>query len=81
MHFRAIFEHSKDKETVKEKTFKWIKKINGNEFGSFQTAGSSIINHFDNRSINVSAEFFNAEIRSFRATFRGVRDVNFFYID
>lgn len=85
MHFRGIFEHSKDKETAKEKIFKWIKKINGNEFESFQTAGSSIVNHFDtilnyfdNRSTNASAESFNAKIKSFRATFRGVRDVKFF---
>ncbi|HNX89336.1 MAG TPA: transposase [Paludibacteraceae bacterium] len=33
---------------------------------------------FDNRSSNASAESFNAKIKAFRATFRGVRNVSFF---
>lgn len=37
-----------------------------------------IVNYFDNRSTNASAESFNAKIKAFRATQRGVRDINFF---
>ncbi|MEC4115283.1 transposase [Myroides pelagicus] len=38
----------------------------------------TILNYFDNRSTNASAESFNAKIKAFRAQFRGVRDIDFF---
>ncbi|WP_424057726.1 transposase [Pedobacter sp.] len=38
----------------------------------------TILNYFDNRSTNASAESFNAKIKAFRAQFRGVRNVKFF---
>ncbi|TYB71473.1 transposase [Bizionia saleffrena] len=38
----------------------------------------NIINYFDNRSTNASAEPFNAKIKVFRVQFRGVRNVNFY---
>ncbi|WP_255580313.1 transposase [Flavobacterium sp. UMI-01] len=38
----------------------------------------SILNYFDNRSTNASAESFNAKIKAFRAQFRGVRKIDFF---
>ncbi|WP_299215237.1 transposase, partial [uncultured Dokdonia sp.] len=38
----------------------------------------NILNYFDNRSTNASAESFNAKIKAFRAQFRGVRNVDFF---
>lgn len=38
----------------------------------------SILNFFINRSTNASAESFNAEVKAFRATSRGVRGVKFF---
>lgn len=37
-----------------------------------------IINYFENRSTNASAESFNAKIKAFRAQFRGVKNVEFF---
>ncbi|MCO5255365.1 MAG: transposase [Lentimicrobium sp.] len=37
-----------------------------------------ILNYFDNRSTNASAESFNAKIKAFRQQYRGVSDVNFF---
>ena len=40
--------------------------------------GASILNYFDNRSTNASAESFNAKIKAFRSQFRGVRKVDFF---
>nr|WP_025069543.1 transposase [Bacteroides propionicifaciens] len=39
---------------------------------------NNIVQFFNNRSTNASAESFNAKIKSFRASLRGVRDVNFF---
>jgi len=38
----------------------------------------SILNFFNNRSTNASAESFNAKIKAFRASLRGVRDTTFF---
>jgi len=38
----------------------------------------NILNYFDNRSTNASAESFNAKIKEFRRQFRGVRNVDFF---
>ena len=39
---------------------------------------TTIINYFENRSTNASAESFNAKIKAFRSQFRGVRDIPFF---
>lgn len=38
----------------------------------------TILNYFDNRSTNASAESFNAKVKAFRNQFRGVRDIPFF---
>jgi len=37
-----------------------------------------ILNYFNNRSTNASAESFNAKIKALRRQFRGVRNVEFF---
>ncbi|MCI7293191.1 MAG: transposase, partial [Butyricimonas virosa] len=37
-----------------------------------------ILNFFNNRSTNASAEAFNAKLKDFRAQFRGVLDIKFF---
>ena len=54
-------------------------------FKSFNTISRTILNHyttilnyFDNRSTNASAESFNAKIKAFRTQFRGVKNVEFF---
>ncbi|MFA6834059.1 MAG: transposase, partial [Bacteroidaceae bacterium] len=36
------------------------------------------LNFFENRLTNAAAESFNAKLKSFRATFRGVDDVKFY---
>ncbi|MDM8161164.1 transposase [Labilibaculum sp. K2S] len=36
-----------------------------------QTHYIGILNHFDNRSTNASAESFNAKIKAFRSSLRG----------
>ena len=41
-------------------------------------ASQTILNYFDNRSTNASAESFNAKVKAFRAQFRGVKDIPFF---
>jgi hypothetical protein len=39
---------------------------------------SDIVNYFNNRSTNASAESFNAKVNRFRNNFRGVTDRAFF---
>ncbi len=39
---------------------------------------SDILNFFDRRSTNASAECFNAKIKNFRLQLRGVKDKAFF---
>ena len=37
-----------------------------------------ILNLFENRSTNASAESFNAKIKNFRAQLRGISDIKYF---
>lgn len=75
--------------TVKEQAFKrlalWYNSVEDAGLDSFKTVCRSIqthyagiLNFFNNRSTNASAESFNAKIKAFRSTSRGVRDVSFF---
>ena len=82
---RNIFEKKTDKIIGFAKLAKWHEKVNQSGFKSFNTISRSIINHyqtilnyFDNRSTNASAESFNAKIKAFRSQFRGVRNIEFF---
>ena len=82
---RNIFEKTTDKIIGFAKLAKWHEKVNQSGFKSFNTISRTIINHyqtilnyFDNRSTNASAESFNAKIKAFRSQFRGVRNVEFF---
>ena len=80
-----IFENNTDKNVARLKLAHWYHKVENSEFKSFNTIArsiqmhyDSILNYFNNRSTNASAESFNAKIKEFRAQFRGVRDVKFF---
>ena len=82
---RGIFEHTTDKIIAFAKLAKWHEKVNQSGFKSFGTISrtimthyQTILNYFDNRSTNASAESFNAKIKAFRSRFRGVRNVEFF---
>lgn len=83
--FSSIYHTSKNKNTAIERLNQWHEKVQEKKFESFITAANSIKNHqetilnfFINRSTNASAESFNAKIKTFRAAFRGVRDISFF---
>jgi len=85
---RNIFEKTTDKIIGLSRLAKWHEKVNQSGFKSFNTISRSIVNHyqtilnyFDNRSTNASAESFNAKIKAFRAQFRGVRNIEFFFLD
>jgi transposase len=80
-----IFEKTNDKLYGLTRLAKWHEKVRQSGFNSFNTVARTIENHcqtilnyFDNRSTNASAESFNAKIKAFRSQFRGVRSVEFF---
>ncbi len=80
-----IFNNTKDKTSALIRLAKWDEKVRQADFKSFNTISrtmsihyKNILNYFDNRSTNASAESFNAKIKAFRAQFRGVRNIDFF---
>jgi transposase len=82
---RMIFAHTTNKGVAYTKLARWYNDINESGFDSFNSISATIyahypniLNFFDNRSTNASAESFNAKIKAFRATQRGVTDIPFF---
>ena len=80
-----IFTTTKEKEVGFTRLARWYEKVEKAELKSFRTVRKTIENHyitilnyFDNRSTNASAESFNAKIKALRSQFRGVRDISFF---
>lgn len=80
-----IFRVCKTKEHAFKKLAIWYNEVESCEIDSFKTVARSIqahylsvLNFFINRATNASAESFNAKIKAFRATSRGVRDIKFF---
>ncbi len=80
-----IFNNTTDKLYAFTRLAKWNERVEQSGFKSFNTISRTIIlhhkkilNYFDNKSTNASAESFNAKIKAFRAQFRGVGDINFF---
>jgi transposase len=80
-----IYSTTQDKLYAFARLAKWNEMVEQSGFKSFNTISRTIINHhknilnyFDNRSTNASAESFNAKIKAFRAQYRGVGNVNFF---
>ena len=82
---RTIY-NTKSKMSAHHKFIKWIEIIRKSEVSSyFETVKKSIqnnyrqiLNYFNERSTNASAESFNAKDKNFRRQFRGVRDETFF---
>jgi transposase len=80
-----IFQNTKAKIYGYTRLAQWHEQVTQSGFKSFNTISRTIMNHyktilnyFDNRSTNASAESFNAKIKAFRAQFRGVTNVGFF---
>lgn len=85
MELSHIFDKTTEKVFGLAKLAKWHEKVRQSTFKAFNTIARSIQNHyptilnyFDNRSTNASAESFNAKIKAFRSQFRGVKCVKFF---
>lgn len=82
---RGIYNNNNDKHIAITKLAHWYKNVEESGFKNFNILLNtitfnyqSILNYFDNRSTNASAESFNAKIKAFRSQFRGVRNVDFF---
>lgn len=80
-----VFDFKGQKIYATTKLALWHEKVAQSGFKSFNTVSRTIQNHyktilnyFDNRSTNASAESFNAKIKAFRAQFRGVKNIGFF---
>jgi len=80
-----IFSTNYDKDVARAKLALWYNKIEEYGYDKFTTVANSIENHYErilnffvNRSTNAAAEAFNAKIKAFRASFRGVVDMSFF---
>jgi transposase len=80
-----IFNNTKEITSALIRLAKWDEKVRQAKFKSFNTIArtmsihyQNILNYFDNRSTNASAESFNAKIKAFRTQFRGVRNIDFF---
>ena len=82
---RLIYSKTKDKGVAFTKLARWYNDVTDAGFHSFNTISGTIYSHygnilnfFDNRSTNASAESFNAKIKGFRSALRGVTDISFF---
>jgi transposase len=85
MMFRSWYENNTGKEQAKMGLARWYTKVEEENIESFLVAAESIkayedtiLNYFNNRSTNASAESFNAKLKGFRTLVRGVRDIKFF---
>jgi transposase len=82
---RNIYNNNNNKHIAMTKLAHWYKNVEESGFKNFNILLNtitfnyqSILNYFDNRSTNASAESFNAKIKAFRSQFRGVRKIDFF---
>ena len=85
-HLRAIFSNKKSTVgTARLNLARWYNRVAESGFKSFNTIAATfyehsdeIINFFDNRSTNASAESINSRIKAFRAKLHGINDTKFF---
>nr|WP_321354611.1 transposase [uncultured Draconibacterium sp.] len=82
---RIIFAKTKEKAVAYTKLAHWYNKVADSGFRSFNTISATIYTHykeilnfFDRRNTNASAESFNAKLKAFRAALRGVSDMKYF---
>lgn len=80
----TVFRVCKSKEQAFKRLALWYNAVEDCGLDSFKTVARSIqthyldiLNFFNNRSTNASAESFNAKIKAFRSSSRGVRDIPF----
>ncbi|MCM1449066.1 MAG: transposase [Clostridiales bacterium] len=74
--------HTRRGKAQSGKAYNDVEKFDNREFDkvleTFENHNTTIINYFEQRLTNASAESFNAKIQAFRTQFRGVGDIKFF---
>jgi len=82
---KLIFNQNIIKNVARVKLAKWYNDVEDSGFKAFNIVSNTIqlnydtiLNYFNNRSTNASAESFNAKIKAFRSQFRGVKNIDFF---
>ena len=82
---RQIFNKNSIKDAARLSLARWYDKVEKTGFKSFKVIGNTlyenseqVLNFFINRATNAFAESFNAKIKAFRASLRGVIDIKFF---
>lgn len=85
LELTSIYNLRIPKEVALSKLAKWYDKIERMNMKYFKSVVETmknnygtIVNYFENRATNASAESFNAKVKAFRAQFRGVKDIPFF---
>lgn len=87
MELTQIYNKTTDKRIALTKLAHWYNRVESLNLKFFNSVintmknnYATIVNYFDNRSTNDSAESFNAKVKAFRAQFRGVKDIPFFLV-
>ena len=82
---RLIFSKNSIKDAARLSVARWYNDVANAELKSFNTIAATVYEHYEeilnffiNRSTNASAESFNAKIKTFRTSLRGVTNVKFF---
>lgn len=82
---RMTFAKNTIKDAARLSMAKWYNKVEEAGFHSFNVIAATFYEHYDdilnfynNRSSNAAAEPFNAKIKNFRASLRGIVDEKFF---
>ena len=82
---RSIFNKRSCKDAARLNLARWYSAVADSGFDSFCTLATTIymrydevLNYFNQLSTNANAESFNAKVKAFRASLRGVSDINFF---
>ena len=80
-----IYSKNSVKDAARLSLARWYNQVAESEFKSLNTISATvyeyyeeILNFFINRSTNAYAESFNAKIKAFRVSLRGVSDMKFF---
>ena len=84
-HLGYIYHKYEDKSVAMAKMALWFNKVEEQNYTQFDTVVKTFKNHYDrildyfnNRQTNASAEAFNRKLKSFRREFRGVNDIDFY---
>ena len=82
---RMIFSKNSIKDAARLSLARWHDKVDRSGFKSFNVIAATLHDHYDevlnffvNRATNAFAESFNAKIKAFRTSLRGVTDIKFF---